>query len=463
MPCIRKKVLDDGNVSYRIQAKAKNERTNKFEVKSMTWRKPPEISEKQVQRELNRIAFDFEDNFRKQMSGLLVQDNDILFMDYARKWTERIKMTESLNYYVRSLDSLKKFEEYFGQIKLKNITPTMVQGFIDKLSTTPSQRHSAKLKIDLEQYIKSHFMRQNDVCKMSGVSRSIIYSAKAGNNISIESAKMLCEALNVKFSDFFDTITDSHPYAKETISKHKRTLHTILANAKRERLVEHNFASKDYILPIRGEKKEVRILNDVEAKELAKALDEEQNPHWKYSLLISLFMGIRRGELAGLEWRDIDFENKTMTIARSVQDIPHYGLIEKEPKTENSKRTLSMPDKLVVYLKEYKEYWDKQKLYFGDRWKNTTKLFCNYDGKLISPGLFRVWLQKILFKAGMPIVTLHSLRHTNITLQLMAGVDMKTVSARAGHARASTTSDFYSHFLKNSDIHASEMIDKIFE
>lgn len=119
MACIRKKSLDDGNMSYRIQAKAKNERTNKFEVKSMTWRKPPEISKKQAQRELNRVAFEFEDNFRKQMSGLLVIDNDITFMDYARKWTERIKMTESLKYYVRSLDSLKKFEAYFGQIKLK--------------------------------------------------------------------------------------------------------------------------------------------------------------------------------------------------------------------------------------------------------------------------------------------------------------------------------------------------------
>lgn len=73
----------------------------------------------------------------------------------------------------------------------------MVQGFIDKLSNTPSQKHSTKLKIDLEQYIRSHFIKQNEVCRMCGISRSIIYSAKAGNNFSIESAKMLCDALNV--------------------------------------------------------------------------------------------------------------------------------------------------------------------------------------------------------------------------------------------------------------------------
>ena len=76
--------------------------------------------------------------------------------------------------------------------------------------------------------------------------------------------------------------------------------------------------------------------------------------------------GLRRGELAGLEWKDIDYENKTMTLARSVQDIIGFGLITKEPKTENSKRTISMPDKLIDYLKEYEVWWLNQKKYLGD-------------------------------------------------------------------------------------------------
>lgn len=59
MACIKKKELEDGSISYRIQVKAKNERTGKFEAKVLTWRKPPELSEKQVQRELNRVAVKF--------------------------------------------------------------------------------------------------------------------------------------------------------------------------------------------------------------------------------------------------------------------------------------------------------------------------------------------------------------------------------------------------------------------
>ena len=463
MACIQKRKLLDGTVSYRIQVKAKNQRTGKFEAKAITWKKPLELTETQAKKELQRIALELEERFNKQLNGLLAVDNDITFIDYAERWLEKIKNTRSLNYYVKGRDCLKKFYKYFGNIKLNQITPVMVQGFLDEMMMKRYEKKSARLTGDLNQYLKSHCIKQVDALKKIGISKSILASANAGYCLKVENAEKICNALGLKYDDYFTTEEQSHAYAKETIMKLKRTLATILADAKRQRLVEHNFASRDYIAPIQGYKKEVKILNDKEAKILANYLHTEPNPRWKIALLTVLFMRLRRGKLAGLEWKDIDYENKTMTIARSVQDIIGFGLITKEPKTENSKRTISMPDKLIDYLKEYEVWWLNQKKYLGDRLGDTDRLFCTEDGTDISPGLFRVWLQKTLAKVDLPKVTLHSLRHTNITLQLVAGVDMKTVSARAGHSKASTTSDFYSHFIKNSDIHASEILNKIFE
>ena len=463
MACIQKKKLLDGTISYRVQVKAKNQRTGKFEAKAITWKKPLELTETQAKKELQRIALELEERFNKQLNGLLAVDNDITFIDYAERWLEKIKNTRSLNYYVKGRDCLKKFYKYFGNIKLNQITPVMVQGFLDDMMMKRYEKKSARLTGDLNQYLKSHCIKQVDALKLCGLSKSILASANSGHCILVENAEKICNALGLKYDDYFTTEIQSHAYAKETIMKLKRTLATILADAKRQRLVEHNFASRDYIAPIQGYKKEVKILNDKEAKILANYLHTEPNPRWKIALLTVLFMGLRRGELAGLEWKDIDYENKTMTIARSVQDIIGFGLITKEPKTENSKRTISMPDKLIDYLKEYEVWWLNQKRYLGDRLGDTDRLFCTEDGTDISPGLFRVWLQKTLAKTNLPKVTLHSLRHTNITLQLVAGVDMKTVSARAGHSKASTTSDFYSHFIKNSDIHASAILNKIFD
>lgn len=92
----------------------------------MTCRKPPDVTERQYERELNKIAIDFEDKFRKSMNGLLAMDNDVTFIEYANKWLEKVKNTKLLNYYVKGKDSIKKFYAYFGNIKLNQITPVVL-------------------------------------------------------------------------------------------------------------------------------------------------------------------------------------------------------------------------------------------------------------------------------------------------------------------------------------------------
>ena len=99
------------------------------------------------------------------------------------------------------------------------------------------EKKSAKLTGDLNQYLKSHCIKQVDALKKIGISKSILASANAGYCIRIENAEKICNALGLKYDDYFTTEIQSHAYAKETIMKLKRTLATILADAKRQRLV----------------------------------------------------------------------------------------------------------------------------------------------------------------------------------------------------------------------------------
>ena len=89
-------------------------------------------------------------------------------------------------------------------------------------------------------------------------------------------------------------------------------------------------------------------------------------------------------------------------------------------------------------------------------------MFTKEDGNPICPTTFSFWLDKVLDKAELPHFTIHSLRHTNITLQILSGVPLVTVAGRAGHSRTSTTSDIYSHFVKSSDDGAAEKLEKTF-
>ena len=98
----------------------------------------------------------------------------------------------------------------------------------------------------------------------------------------------------------------------------------------------------------------------------------------------------------------------------------------------------------------------------GDLWRDSDRLFINDDGKQIYPNLILIWLNKVLEKTGLKKVTLHSLRHTNISLQLSNGVDVRTVAGRAGHSNAAVTLSRYSHFMKEPDKKASDKINEIF-
>ena len=124
----------------------------------------------------------------------------------------------------------------------------------------------------------------------------------------------------------------------------------------------------------------------------------------------------------------LDKKEKTITTAAGID------IVDKEPKTESSKRVIAISDKLLSVLMEYKAWYDQYRFDMGDR-----------DA------------------AGLPHRTVHPLRHTNITMQIAAGVPLVTVAGRAGHARTSTTTDIYSHFLKSSDKTAAEKLEQLFE
>ena len=464
MACIMKNKLKGGNVSFTIQVKVKDPKTERVKTKVMTWKKPKDMKDTEARRHVDKLAVQFEEQCIKQIKGLIGDDEQISFEDFANKWLERVKddTDKSPLYYEKAHHHVKRFIEFFGKIKLKDITPSMVQNFADSLGTHRIVNDTAICKKSMYLLLKSKRLVAKRIREWADVNYGTYAQAQRGLPIKLENAQKICKALNVNYDDYFETKPSSKPYARATKAKYIATLRLILGFAKRQRLIDYNYATGEFIESIKGSKKEIAVLNDEEAKILREELDRTENPRWKIAIYILLLMGIRRGELAGLDWEDIDFKTKTMHIRKS-RYLVNRKLITKCPKTETSIRSLAIPQLLVDKLLEYKEWYDKVKEALGDLWQKNTALLVNDEGNIIYPNLYRIWLRKILKKANLnKVVTVHSLRHTNITLMLTSGVDLRTVSARAGHARTSTTTDIYSHFIKNCDERASRIIDDIF-
>ena len=208
---------------------------------------------------------------------------------------------------------------------------------------------------------------------------------------------------------------------------------------------------------IATKKKEREMYTVEEAQEF---LNHLQNAPIKYRtfFILAIFSGFRRGELLGLEWKDIDFENCVITIRRTSLYAKEKGIFEGTPKTEGSYRCLKLPAKVMDALRGYKQAQDEDIRKLGDRWHETDRLFTTWDGHPMGPDSVRHWLEKFCKREGLRYVNVHSFRHLNASMLIQNGVDVRTVSAALGHSQTSTTLNIYAHTFDEAQAKASEAI-----
>ena len=215
------------------------------------------------------------------------------------------------------------------------------------------------------------------------------------------------------------------------------------------------------------------ILDVDEIPKLYNALDLTDMYDYMFhiALRLTLELGLRRGELGGLEWKDINFKANTITIENNlIYTNGHVYMVK--PKTDESNRSLYISDEALNLLKKLHKKQSKNKLKYGDFY--TKKNIFNkkgydfvmvwQDGKYIHPMYYLNKLKKVLKKAGInKNIRFHDLRHTNATLLLQEGNDLKVVQERLGHKDISTTANIYSHVNKQMQKQATDSISKLIQ
>ena len=191
-------------------------------------------------------------------------------------------------------------------------------------------------------------------------------------------------------------------------------------------------------------KTEHREMQTLSADQLAAFLLEARHSGVFEMYYIELATGLRRGELLGLKWEDIDFTAQTLRVRRQVGRI--NGEVREAPlKTKNAYRTISLGTDAVGILKQQRE---KQ--------PGSSYVFPGPAGGPIAPDSVLHMLHRVLDRAGLPEIRFHDLRHTFATLALQNGVDVKTVSGMLGHFSAGFTLDTYAHVTTAAQRQAAE-------
>ena len=177
-----------------------------------------------------------------------------------------------------------------------------------------------------------------------------------------------------------------------------------------------------------------------------------------------IYGGLRRSEVCGLEWKDIDFKTGVCSIERTSQyRNKNTGVYTSTPKTKSSRRCLQLPHELLSELNKLKVENNSLRVKCGDQWVENDRLFIQWNGEPMYPNTPYYWLQKFCEKENLPFKGLHAFRHSFATQAIMnAKVDVKTVSAILGHAQTSTTLEIYAHAFQQANAQALESVANLF-
>jgi len=239
-----------------------------------------------------------------------------------------------------------------------------------------------------------------------------------------------------------------------TVLHHHRLLHRALETAVKWQLIGRNIC--DAVEPPRARRYRAKVYDEEAVAKLLKA--SEGTPLYM-PVLLTLATGLRRGEVLALRWSDFDPERKIIIVDETLLNTSGGPSFD-DPKTDESRRPIALPETIVSELLRHKKRQAKDRLHAGEFWEDTDLICCREDGTRWHPGTFSDNFSRFLEKQGLPHIRFHDLRHTHASLLLRQGIHPKVVSERLGHSRIGITMDLYSHVLPGMQDEVAKQLDK---
>jgi integrase len=172
--------------------------------------------------------------------------------------------------------------------------------------------------------------------------------------------------------------------------------------------------------------------------------------------LLAATTGMRRGEILGLRWSDLDLKNEQVSVSQ-IRTVAQYKIITTTPKTDKGTRTISLDPATAAALRAHRTAQKAERLAWGPAYHSAGDLvFTREDGSAIHPERLTSWFAQHCRRSGLPAIRLHDVRHAYVSALLAAGVPLKVVSQRVGHASPMITMTIYQHVLPGDDRAAAD-------
>ncbi|MCH5164008.1 MAG: site-specific integrase [Clostridiales bacterium] len=462
MYSIRERKNGKGDVSFQIIVKVVAYNGENVQ-KAMTWKPQFNLTEKQIQLAVNRVAKEFENKVEAEIAGRTkpIATENTPFNEFAEYWLKNMESKVAPTSFVSAANAFNKIKEITAEYRLKDFVPNVIEEVYKRIEALQNLIYSITAKDNLQSVIKGQYRFNTRFCRASNIGSETLKAALHKDHICYETAKKIADCLSVDMDYIFNVEKRIVPYKSTYIEGMKKVVRCSLTLAARLGIIKRNFAHRFYVTTRHPDAEKVKSMTFEEAQRLLQTC-EQLDIRKKMIITFIMFTGVRKGEICGLNWSDIDFNEKKVHITRQYESVSKKGLIVKKPKTESSIREFELSDHLISVLKKYREWYEAKREEMGDEWQGEDNVLVARNGSRLHPTQIRNWLDEALELAGLPHFTVHSLRHTNITLLIASGVSPVTVAGRVGHKKASTTVNIYADFLGSSDREASGIINDYF-
>jgi integrase len=238
-------------------------------------------------------------------------------------------------------------------------------------------------------------------------------------------------------------------------------LHAALKDALRLQLIPRNPC--DAVSPPRRKRAERPVWDEAQARRFRALI---RGDRFEAAYLLAMGTGLRKGEILGLRWQDLDLARRTLVVRQQFAETKELGVYADEPKTASGRRRLTMPGFAAAALAAHCRRQDAERAAWGEAWDDRDLVFPRPGGgPMTAATLDWAWLQlrrRVLIPAGLPDARFHDLRHCHATIGLERGIHPKAMSARLGHHSVSFTLDRYVHATAAMEERIAEEFDRAF-
>ena len=234
----------------------------------------------------------------------------------------------------------------------------------------------------------------------------------------------------------------------QTVHHHHSLLRNSIGRAVTWTILTDNVIKR--VTPPKVAKPELHILSNSKVRKL---LEHVAATDYRLPIHLALHTGMRRSEICGLFWNDVDLESSSLSVVRTMASLKGDLYHLDEPKSRRSRRVIAFGSEISSLLTE------KKARLSGSGTNERSQVCAREDGSSFMPDVLSSRFNAILKECEIPNVRFHDLRHTHASLLLAPGVPVHVVSARLGHASIQTTVDAYGHLLPASDVEAVEAME----